>query len=346
MDFSYCYILYIDQGHCKFIWYAARHIYIWALFTDHIRLCHFSFIWRLWSPPHQQFCSCVLLELNCGAISIFQFLHFPSLWNQLHSLQLSDNSDNYPSYNYNVWLKVATKCDLLFCIIQIMFGIFSIIAEMRFLDALVLAYTSMNCSQPKQSNQYIFDIWFTACDNNGVVSCLLTFFVFWNLVLTQSMLKLAVFAVVELWLWQIHRRALVDVLEWGLGTGLQHRCLPQCWSAITSSSSIFGKWAKPCCVSQVEFKALISLLPVHIVVEKRALNHTACEEATGVFSALHLRSIYEINLWSPTSLQSELFIECSYCGEQKNETFKANINRLDIIFESLFFGNYIRIKWN
>lgn len=53
---------------------------------------------------------------------------------------------------------------------------------------------------------------------------------------------------------------------------------------------------------------------------KRALNHTACEEATGVvFSALHLWSIYEINLWSPTtSLQSEIFIKCS-CSVWKTE---------------------------
>lgn len=114
---------------------------------------------------------------------------------------------------------------------------------------------------------------------------------FGNPVLTRSMLKLAAFAVVELC--QNHTRALVDVLSSCLRTGLQHRRLPQSRFAITSSRSIFGKRAEPCCVSLVQFKAFISLLPVHRVAAKGPLNRTACEEATGVLSALHLRSIYE-----------------------------------------------------
>lgn len=230
---------------------------LWALFTDHINLCHFSFIW---SPPHQQCCSCLLLELKsnqqCSVLLLVKSVTFTATMK-------SSFSEDYPSYNYNVWLQVETKCDLLFCRknCTLCIGYVALLQKNKF--ALVLVNTSASCSQPKQS---FFDIWFTACDN--IVWCVLTFFMFWNLLLTQSMLKLAVFAVVELWLWQIYRRALVDVLEWGLRTGPQHRHVPQCRFAITSSRSIFGKPAKLCCVSQVEFKALISLLPLHRVAEK------------------------------------------------------------------------------
>lgn len=148
------------------------------------------------------------------------------------------------------------------------------------------------------------------------------------------MLKLAVFAVLNLWLWQNYGKALVDVLEWSSKTGLQHRCLPQCRFAITSSRSIFGKQAEPCCVSQVEFKALISLLPVHRVAEKGPYITQLVRRRLVFFSCL-APQIYLGNKPLVSNNISAVWDEVFpfYWGNKN----KARINALYIIFGSLFF---------
>lgn len=184
--------------------------------------------------------------------------------------------------------------------------------------ALVLTYTSVSCSQPKDSNLCIFDIWFEACEN-----------IVWS---GSGFLSTYILYVLKPGFDTEHVKSrsvcccgALTMTESQKGFSGCSQARFENWTAASLSATM------PIChhITQIYiWKASRTVLRFTSGVQgshfafactqsggKRSLNHTACEEATGVFfflffSALHLRSIYEINLWSATtSLQYEM--KCS-----------------------------------